>query len=82
MLRDAVADELEVAVQHARERFRIEPLRQCCVAHQVGEHGGKHLVLGDAFRPIGKQAFDHAGRREQRAGLLQALQFDRGRLDA
>ena len=81
VLGNAVADELEVAVQHARQRLRIELFGERRVAHQVGEHRGEHLVLGDAFRPVGKQAFDHAGRREQRTGLLQAFQLDRGGLD-
>ena len=39
-------------------------------------------MLGDAFRAVGEKAFDYAGRREQRARLLQALQLDCGRLDA
>src|SRR5258706_9823453 len=52
VLGDAVADELEVAVQHTCQRLRIEPLGERRVAHQVGEHGGKNLVLGAAFRPL------------------------------
>src|SRR5579859_1261184 len=81
MLDDAVADKLEIAVQHVRQGLRIEPFGQRRISGEVGEHGGEHLVFGDAFGAVGKQAFDYTGRREQRAGLLQSLQFDGGGLD-
>ncbi len=79
---DRVAHKLEIAIEHLRQHLRFEPLGQRGVTCEVGEHRGKHLVLGNAFRAIRKQAFDHTGRRKHGTRLLQALQFDRGCFDA
>ncbi len=86
VLVDGIAHALEVAVEHARQHGRLEPVAHRGGPDEIGEQNGHHFALGSRrlerrLHAVADEVLQHTGWNKARAGLLEMLEVGGNRFE-